>query len=162
MVALSIICKPASVSFTAVHLPIKLFSDFVCACTATDIRTLIDNQNFFMEYNIDCDYEEKDGYVFAREEGLLKMLEDIYNSSLKAGAAVEKADHIPVPVDFQSAIVFKQQAQIHPSKYVVALAKEFEKIGGTIVQNCRVTDVHEDEVHTIKTTVGELKTRRFI
>jgi glycine/D-amino acid oxidase-like deaminating enzyme/nitrite reductase/ring-hydroxylating ferredoxin subunit len=114
------------------------------------------------EYNIDCGYEEKNGYIYAQEESQLKMLDDIYESSLRAGVDVERADHISAPVDFIKAIAFKRQAQIHPAKYVFALAKAFEGLGGTIVQDCRVTEIDEDEVHTIKTTKGNIKATRLI
>jgi glycine/D-amino acid oxidase-like deaminating enzyme/nitrite reductase/ring-hydroxylating ferredoxin subunit len=119
-------------------------------------------QQHVAQYGIDCGYESKEGYIYAQEEGQFKMLDDIYESSLKAGVAVERADHNGVPVDFQKAIVFKGQAQFHPTRYVYALADEFEKSGGVIVQNCRVHHVKEDEIHTIETEQGNFKASRLI
>lgn len=114
------------------------------------------------EYNIDCGYEEKDGYIYAQEEDQLKMLDDIYESSLKSGVAVERVDHNGVAVPFIKAIAFKHQAQIHPTRYVHALAQAFEKLGGVIAINCRVTDVKEADIHTIETDKGTFKARRLI
>jgi glycine/D-amino acid oxidase-like deaminating enzyme len=69
-------------------------------------------------YNIDCDFGERSGYLFSIDGKQTKKLDDAYIASKKAGCDVEYADTIPVPVDFQKALVFKRQAQIHPTKYL--------------------------------------------
>lgn len=90
------------------------------------------------EYNIDCGYEAKDGYVYSQDEKQTDELQKIYEASKKAGVSVKYADEIPVPIEFQKAIVFEGQGQIHPARYVFALAKAFEEAGGVILQNCDV------------------------
>ena len=42
--------------------------------------------------------------------------------------AVQPAGNIPVPVPFKKAIAFDQQAQIHPLKYIYALAEEWKQL----------------------------------
>ena len=73
------------------------------------------------EYNIDCGFSEQQGYLFSQDEKQSKELEDIFEASKKAGCEVAYSDSIPVPVEFDKAVIFQQQAQFHPSKYLYGL-----------------------------------------
>ncbi len=107
------------------------------------------------EYNIDCGYEHKDGYLYSRDHKQTAQLNKIYEASVQAGADVAYTDRIPVPVDFQRAIVYRDQAQVHPTKYVFALARAFEDAGGLILQQCRLEDAVEvDDMVTANTSLG--------
>ena len=115
------------------------------------------------QYKIDCGYSQQDGFVYAQDEKQLKELQKMFLASQKAGADVSYTDRIPVPGDFLEAIIYHEQAQIHPAKYVYALANEFEKLGGIIVQNCRVDKVVEGEgIFAVDTTLGPVKTAYLI
>jgi glycine/D-amino acid oxidase-like deaminating enzyme/nitrite reductase/ring-hydroxylating ferredoxin subunit len=96
-------------------------------------------------YHIDCGYEQKDAFLYAQDDKQAEELDRIYEASKKAGVDLAYTDRIPVPMDFKKALVYHEQAQVHPVKYVYALAKEFESSGGIILQNCRVLDVKEKE-----------------
>ncbi len=119
-------------------------------------------KNNVQEYSIDCGYEEKDGYVFSQNPDQTKELQDMLQSSLKAGVEVAQADHIPVPVPFEKAIMYPHQAQFHPAKYVYALAKAFEEAGGVILENCAVTDVADGEILNVQTSIGIISGRQLI
>lgn len=115
------------------------------------------------EYKIDCGYAQKDGYLFAQDEKQAEELEKIYEASRQAGVDVAYTDRIPVPMEFTKAIVYHEQAQIHPVRYVHALAKAFEAAGGVIVQDCRVLDVKEtDKTLEVETSQGQVTTGSLI
>ncbi len=114
------------------------------------------------EYGIDCGYEEKDGYLYAQDEEQVSKLNDIYQSARDAGAEVEFATEIPVPIPFSKALVFHRQGQIHPSRYVYALAKEFEALGGIILQHCRTGHTHGDGPFRVESTRGEIQADKII
>lgn len=114
------------------------------------------------EYNIDCGYEQKDGYVYSQDEKQTEELDKIYNASIRAGVDVAYTDRIPIPVEFQKAIVFHEQANVHASRYVYALAKAFEDKGGIIVQNCMVKEVKGEGLLEVETTQGTIKGRNVI
>lgn len=114
------------------------------------------------EYNIDCGYEEKDGYLYAQNEQQTEQLQKIFEASQQAGTAVAYTDHIPVPIEFEKAIVYGGQAQIHPSRYVYALAQAFEAAGGVILQQCLVNNVNGNEILDIETTRGALRAKNLI
>ena len=114
-------------------------------------------------YKIECNYEVKDGFVYAQNEKQSDTLADMLEASKKVGVAVAETELIPVPIPFQKAILFTGQAQFHPTKYVMALAKAFEEIGGIIVQHCRVTDVKDNELALlIESESGTIKAHKLI
>lgn len=92
-------------------------------------------KQFVDEYGINCDFEYKDGYLFSQNEDESKALMEIFEASKKAGVAVSETDENGLPIPFEKAIKFKQQAQFHPLHYINALADEFIRIGGVIVEH---------------------------
>lgn len=114
------------------------------------------------EYSIDCGYKELPGYLYSQNKEQTETLESILESSQKAGVEVDYADNIPVNVTYERAIVFAKQGQFHPVQYIYALAKEFEKAGGVLVENCRVTAVDETEPLNITTSKGSVKAKNLI
>jgi glycine/D-amino acid oxidase-like deaminating enzyme/nitrite reductase/ring-hydroxylating ferredoxin subunit len=107
------------------------------------------------EYAIDCGYQQKDGYLYSQNEKQTEQLDKIFEASKLAGVDVSYTDRIPVPVEFEKAIVYHEQAQIHPARYVYALAKAFEEAGGVILQNCSIENVVETEgMVTVQTNLG--------
>jgi glycine/D-amino acid oxidase-like deaminating enzyme/nitrite reductase/ring-hydroxylating ferredoxin subunit len=113
-------------------------------------------------YGIDCGFEEKDGYIYSQNETQTSTLNDIYQSSKNAGCDVEWANGIPVPIEFDKALVFRGQAQFHPTQYVLALARIFEEAGGVILQNCGVDEVTGDTLLQIQTSLGALEAKHLI
>jgi glycine/D-amino acid oxidase-like deaminating enzyme/nitrite reductase/ring-hydroxylating ferredoxin subunit len=114
-------------------------------------------------FGIECGFSEKDGYVYAQTEDQEKQLDKIFEASVNAGAEVEYTDTIPVPLPFRKAIVYRRQAQFHPTRYVMALAKAFEAAGGRIIQNCRVESFHKkDDILHITTQEGMIDARWLI
>ena len=128
---------------------------------ARDAINLVESN--IKEYAIDCEFAEKEGYLFSQDEKQTKELDEIYDASQKAGCEVRYEDKITVPVDFIKAIVYEKQGQFHPAKYFYALAKEFEDAGGVLIQNCRITGVHEKgsdlEVESLR---GKINVRQVI
>ncbi len=116
------------------------------------------------EYGIDCDFKRKYGYLFSQTDKQTEELNEIYEASLRAGCEVVYADEIPIPVPFEKALKYNDQGQIHPIKYVFALARQFEKSGGHILQQCRVLNVSSTDADLleIETTQGTLKAHNVI
>ncbi|MEO5500362.1 MAG: FAD-dependent oxidoreductase, partial [Ginsengibacter sp.] len=116
------------------------------------------------KYNIDCDFLERKGYQFATNEHQSKMLDANYEASIKAGCRVSYANEIPLNIPFTKALVFEDQAQFHPTKYLLGIANVFVKNGGTILQNCRVTGVEkkDDNVLKIETSKGSFLAKNLV
>ncbi|RYY60770.1 MAG: FAD-dependent oxidoreductase, partial [Chitinophagaceae bacterium] len=115
------------------------------------------------EFGIDCGHAEKDGYVYAQTEEQEKELGKMFEASVNAGAEVAYTESIPVPMPFRKAIVYRRQAQFHPTRYVLGLDKAFGAAGGLVLQGCRVESFEKDgELLRVKTSRGEIDARWII
>jgi glycine/D-amino acid oxidase-like deaminating enzyme/nitrite reductase/ring-hydroxylating ferredoxin subunit len=113
-------------------------------------------------YKIDCGFEEADAFLFAQDDKQEKELEEIRKATMEAGVDAVYDPQLPKPFTFTKAIRVKGQAKFIPTRYVYALARMFEKAGGIIVQQCRVTGAEENEIITVETTLGEIKGNALI
>jgi glycine/D-amino acid oxidase-like deaminating enzyme/nitrite reductase/ring-hydroxylating ferredoxin subunit len=114
------------------------------------------------EYGIDCGYESVPGYLYATDEQQIKELDKFYEGFEKVEAEVSVCNTIPVKIPFEKAFEVPAQGLFHPTRYIYALAKEFEKLGGVIAEGCRVTGVEENEILDITTSRGPLKAKNLI
>ena len=125
-----------------------------------------DALNMFAEHieelKIDCDYRLMDGIVYAREAEQLSELDDMYEAAVEAGILVSYVNKIPIRDAFQRALSFKKQAQLHPVKYVYALAHAFKNAGGTILENCFAKDLSQKDTLEIETSLGTFQCEKLI
>jgi glycine/D-amino acid oxidase-like deaminating enzyme/nitrite reductase/ring-hydroxylating ferredoxin subunit len=141
----------------------KDFGENNAQLTAKAIRQALELiKRNVQEYNIDCGYKELPGYLYARDEKEKKELETIFEGAKEAGVDVQYVEESPVKIPFKKIIEFRRQGQIHPTRYIYALAKEFEKAGGVLVQHCRVTGVEENEILTVNTSNGPVEAKNLI
>lgn len=118
---------------------------------------------FADEYGIDCDLESKDGYLYAETDDEAKILDEILTASQKAGIEVEEAETNGVKVPFKKSIVFKNQGQFHPLKYLYGLAKAYVNAGGIILENTFIREQsYQDGVHHAKGDDVTIKAKNFI
>lgn len=126
-------------------------SQKVATLTANAIKLIQYNSN---NNNIDCSFEPADAYLFAQDEQQEKELEKIAEASANAGLTLEYSPAIPVPMSFRKAIRVQGQAKFNPVDYVYGIAAAFEKAGGIILQQCRVTDVDNTDPIQVTTIQG--------
>ncbi len=96
------------------------------------------------EYKIDCNHSEHDGYVFSTNESQSKELDDLVSSAQSLGVQVEYANSSPFPIPYLKLAQFKDQGQFNPIQYIFALAKEYETLGGTMLEQHMVTDIDNE------------------
>lgn len=94
------------------------------------------NQAAFDEYarickNIECDYEIKDNCVFSFDE---KKTEDELDALQKIGFHAEFAKELPLPIKPNGSVIFKNQAQFHPIKFLSAVADGLNIYENTFVR----------------------------
>lgn len=143
---------------------IKDFGEHNAQLVARATRQSLDLfKQHVQEYNIDCGYEEKNGYVYAQTDEQADQLQKLLDASERAGTQVAYSSDIPVPVEYKSAIVYKKQAQIHPSRYVLALARALQDAGGVIKEHCLVDKFSEENgLLTIETSKGTIRAKQLI
>ncbi|MDB5279592.1 MAG: FAD-dependent oxidoreductase [Ferruginibacter sp.] len=97
------------------------------------------------DYNIDCEYDTKDGYLFSINESQDKELDDIVESAQSFGVQVNFTNHSPFPIPYLKLAVFNNQAQFNPIQYIFSMARAFEELGGVILQHHRVSDIVQED-----------------
>jgi glycine/D-amino acid oxidase-like deaminating enzyme/nitrite reductase/ring-hydroxylating ferredoxin subunit len=83
---------------------------------------------------IDCDFERLDGYLFSGVHEDRKQLDEELEAAHRAGLIdVRRVERAPIP-DYETgpALLFPNQGQFHPMKYLAGLARAIEKHGGAI------------------------------
>lgn len=143
---------------------IKDFGEQSARLLAVAAREGIDLvEGLVTKYNIDCDFEYKTGFLYAQTDEEVKELEKIKEGNETANVLTEWTDSIPVPMSFKKAVKVDFQAQMHPTKYITALAKLFEENGGVVLQHCMVTDIKESN-HDIEaeTSLGTIRARSAV
>ena len=140
------------------------FGEDAAALVATSGKESLSIIKDFIDlYHIDCDFEYKGAYLFSETEKETKALFELLEATRKAGIeAIEYQDN-GVPVPFQMAIHFIDQGQFHPIKYTHALASEFVKFGGVIIEDSFVNQTGiEEEIHIAEINNKSIKARQMV
>lgn len=90
---------------------------------------------------IDCDLERAPNFVFGESEPELRLLEDEVECAQRAGLPVRLERDLDVPFPARAAVRLDGQAQFHPRKYLLGLARAAEDAGARIFQDVRVTSL---------------------
>lgn len=72
---------------------------------------------------IECDFCEKNSYVYTTKEDEVIELEKEIEAIKRIGGKAKLVTNIDLPFKIKSAIEFEKQAQFHPRKYMIGLAK---------------------------------------
>ena len=101
---------------------------------------------------LDCDFEERDNYVYSRNDPALLDRELTALQSLGVPARLVKS--LPLPLQSAGAVCVPDQAQFHPLKFVASLAE-----GLRIHENTRVLELAPGLARTAR---GSIRAKRII
>lgn len=115
------------------------------------------------DYRIDCDFESKTGFLYAEDDDQTKLLADIYKGALKVGIPVHYTEEVPTPVPYQRALLFDNQAQFHPLKYLQGLQKAYLAAGGIVLENSRIEGLkNEGDIHIAQSDTISIRAKKVI
>lgn len=108
---------------------------------------------------IECDFVRLSGYLFRHPTDVNETLQKELKATHRSGIKTEWINEIPSIVNAGPGLVFPQQAQFHPLKYINALCEKIVSNGGSIY-----THTHADEVKDgfIQTSSGAVINAEFI
>ena len=117
----------------------------------TNIKDIID------EEEIDCDFEYASNYIYTTDINDLQKLEnevdainklEMKSSDEELKETAQLINESELPFKITAGIKTVDQAQFHPRKYMLGLARTIENSGGTIFTHSTVVDVkHEDDYY---------------
>jgi glycine/D-amino acid oxidase-like deaminating enzyme/nitrite reductase/ring-hydroxylating ferredoxin subunit len=105
---------------------------------------------------IDCDFSRLDGYLFLPPGGNVEDLEEERDAAHRAGLAnVRLVDAAPIPgYNTGPALLFPNQGQFHPIKYLAGVAKAIERMGGRIHTRTHIESIKGGENPSAKVQKG--------
>jgi glycine/D-amino acid oxidase-like deaminating enzyme/nitrite reductase/ring-hydroxylating ferredoxin subunit len=116
-------------------------------------------RDFASQYTIDCDFEDKDAYVYTCDERQVSKIEKEVEVAQRIGLPASFVRETGLPFDVRAAIRFDGQAQFHPTKYVAGLARTIPGEGSYIFENSRAVDWEPTRVVTDN---GSIRARHVV
>lgn len=131
------------------------------AKAAKDVLTFIKQQ--VDTYGIEG-FSEKRAYIFSASEQEDKALDELMTSANEAGVEMKYTGALPVPLPSTNIVITETQAQFHPARYLYALAVAYEKAGGVLLEQCRVSAVNykNETEFEAETNTGAIRATRVI
>jgi glycine/D-amino acid oxidase-like deaminating enzyme/nitrite reductase/ring-hydroxylating ferredoxin subunit len=111
-------------------------------------------ENLVREKNIDCDFCQRSAFVYTQSEDYVTKIEQEVEAASKLGIKASYEDKVSLPFDIKAAIKFDNQAQFHPLKYLLSIAKEIPGDGSQIFELTKVVDIEDEENCTVVTSNG--------
>ncbi|MFJ8074297.1 FAD-dependent oxidoreductase [Streptomyces sp. NPDC096176] len=103
---------------------------------------------------IDCELERRPSYVYSRDGAQRSALQAEAEATREAGLDAAYVEDTGLPFWVAGAVRVEGQAQFHPRKYLLALARDLTAYGSTIHERTRVTGLHEGSPCRLTTESG--------
>lgn len=107
------------------------------------------------KHNIDCDYVAESAFAYTQQDKYIEKIEDEIKVATDLGIKASFTDKIPFSLPIKGAVRFDDQAQFHPRKFTLGLAKYVEENGVQIFENSRAIDIEEENGYVVITAQGK-------
>lgn len=107
------------------------------------------------ENNIECDYVSQSAYVYTHQEKYVEKIDAEVKAASALGIKASYLEDIPLPFPVKAAVRFDDQAQFHPRKFLLPLAKIIFNKGCLIYEQSRVIDIEENGDYVLTTNRGK-------
>lgn len=112
-------------------------------------------ENIAKELNIDCDFERLPAYMYTVQKKCIKDIEKETEAALSLGIKARYIDKLPIDLKIEAALVFENQAQFHPRKYLLPMAQKIPGDGSYIFENTEAVEIEKGNTVTIITNKGK-------
>ncbi len=103
------------------------------------------------EYAIDCDWERRAAYAYTEEDSYVSQIEQEVSAAQQAGLPASYTEQTDLPWPVTAAVRFDDQAQFHPRRYCLALARLIDADGSRVFEQTRAVDVEDGSPCVVKT-----------
>ena len=103
------------------------------------------------EHQIDCDWERRPAYAYTEEDSYVSQIEQEVTAAQEAGLPASYTEQTDLPWRVKAAVRFDDQAQFHPRRYCLALARLIDGDGSRVFEHTRALDVEEGSPCIVKT-----------
>ena len=107
------------------------------------------------EQEIDCDLSSLPSYMYTIDENYVNKIEKETDAAIKLGIKASYVDKMPINLDIKGGVVFYNQAQFHPRKYLLNLAEKIPGDDSYIFENTEAMEIIPGKNVTILTNLGK-------
>lgn len=107
------------------------------------------------EHQIECDFMPQSAFVYTQQDKYVQQLEDEAQIARELGIKASFIENTDLPFSVKGALRYDAQAQFHPLKYLLPLARQIPGNGSHIFEQTRVVDIDGDSPYIIKSVKGE-------
>jgi glycine/D-amino acid oxidase-like deaminating enzyme/nitrite reductase/ring-hydroxylating ferredoxin subunit len=103
---------------------------------------------------IDCDLRRQPSFAYVTSPTDRGQVEDEARAAIAAGLPASLVDETALPYRVAAAVRFEDQAELHPRKYLLALADRLEAAGAAIHERSHAVEVDADQDRVVVKTPG--------
>jgi glycine/D-amino acid oxidase-like deaminating enzyme len=105
---------------------------------------------------IECDFKRKPLYIYTESSDKLEKIHEEIDAAKQLGLPVSYINNVPLPFKTAGGLKYDNQAQFHPRKYLLALAKYLDGEGSYIFENTRAINVKDGNIKEVITDKGSI------
>ena len=109
------------------------------------------------EHDIDCDWERRPAYAYTEQDSYVKQIEQEVEAAREAGLPASYTEETDLPWPVRAAVRFDDQAQFHPRRYCLALARLIDGEGSSVFERTRALDVEDGSPCVVKTDRHDIR-----
>jgi glycine/D-amino acid oxidase-like deaminating enzyme/nitrite reductase/ring-hydroxylating ferredoxin subunit len=103
------------------------------------------------EHGVDCDWERRPAYAYTEQDSQVSQIENEVEAARQAGCPASYTEETDLPWQVKAAVRFENQAQFHPRRYCLALARLVDGDGSRVIERTRALDVDDGSPCVVKT-----------
>jgi glycine/D-amino acid oxidase-like deaminating enzyme/nitrite reductase/ring-hydroxylating ferredoxin subunit len=103
------------------------------------------------EHGIDCDWERRAAYAYTEQEWQVSQIEKEVEAARQAGCPASYTEETELPWSVKAAVRFDDQAQFHPRRYCLALARLVDGDGSRVFERTRAVGVDDGSPCVVRT-----------
>jgi len=132
------------------------------AYAVANLRAIDEVSRLALEHGIDCDFQRTESYVYTESSDEVDTLRAEGEAAARLGLPSSLVTETPLPFPVRLAVRFDNQAEFHPRKYLLGLARLIPGGGSHIFEQTRVTGWDEGEPCTVHTERGEIRAGKVV
>ena len=115
------------------------------------------------KYGIECDLERRPAYTYTTDPSTVEKVRAEVAAARRVGLQAEFTTETDLPYAVEGAIRVDDQAQFHPRKYCIGLARAISGGGSHVFERTRATSVDEDRDQvTVATDHGTITAQHAV
>lgn len=118
--------------------------------------------NIITENYIECDFKRTPCFIYTESDDEIDFFKKDAVLASELELPVSYCEDIPISNNFKSGIVYKNQAEFHPRKYLLALSKKIPGEGSYVFEKTRALKIRKDSKYEVLTDQGSLNADKVV